>query len=60
MIIFFALLISVNAYLYQEGVDETLVPEFGVITGTDRNVIQVGSCTGLNGQFIPIYLHLSL
>ncbi|PVH68500.1 hypothetical protein DL98DRAFT_398525, partial [Cadophora sp. DSE1049] len=35
-------------------VDETLVPEFGVITGTDPNVLQVGSCTGFNGQFVPI------
>jgi hypothetical protein len=54
MIIFFAFLISVNAYPYQGEVDETLVPEFGVITGTDPNVLQKGSCTGFNGQLVPI------
>jgi hypothetical protein len=50
----FALLISANAYPYQGEVDETLVPEFGVIRGTDPDVLQVGSCTGFNGQFVPI------
>lgn len=32
-----------------------LVPEFGVVPGTDRDVIQTGSCSGFNGKGrIPI------
>jgi hypothetical protein len=50
----FALLISVNAYLYYREVDETLVPEFGVVRGTDPDVLQIGSCSGFNRQFVPI------
>jgi hypothetical protein len=50
----FALLISMNAYPCYGEVDETLVPEFGVVRETDRDALQIGSCTGFNGQFIPI------
>ena len=50
----FALLISVNAYTYLGEVDETLIPEFGIVRGTDPDVLQIGSCTGFNGQFVPI------
>jgi hypothetical protein len=50
----FALLISANASPYQGEVDETLVPEFGVIRGTDPNVLQIGSCTGFSGELVPI------
>jgi hypothetical protein len=50
----FALLISVNAYPYYREVDEMLVPEFGVVSDTDRDALQIGSCTGFNGQFVPI------
>lgn len=50
----FAFLISANAYPYQGEVDETLVPEFGVIRGTDPNVLQIGSCTGFSGELVPI------
>ncbi|KAG9233589.1 hypothetical protein BJ875DRAFT_378318 [Amylocarpus encephaloides] len=53
-IVFFALLISVSAYPYHGQADETLVPEFGVITGTDPDVLQRGSCSGFNGQLVPI------
>ncbi len=35
----FALLISVNAYLHYGEVNETLVPEFGVVRGTDPDVL---------------------
>jgi hypothetical protein len=35
----FALLVSVNAYTHYGEVDETLVPEFGVIRGTDPDVL---------------------
>jgi len=35
----FALLIFVNAYLYYREVNKTLVPEFGVIRGTDPDVL---------------------
>jgi len=32
-----------------------LVPEFGVVAGTDANVLQQGSCSGFNGEKrIPI------
>lgn len=54
LIIVFALLVSINTYPYYRGVDKTLVPEFGVVIGTDRDILQIGSCSRFNGQFIPI------
>ncbi len=54
LVVAFALLISVNAYPYYGEVNETLVPEFGVIRGSDPNVLQIGSYSGFNGQFVPI------
>jgi hypothetical protein len=54
LIAIFALLTSVEAYAYSGEVDETLVPEFGVVRGTSPDVLQKGSCTGFNGKFVPI------
>jgi len=54
LIAVFALLISVNAYPYYREVNETLVPEFRVVKGSDPDVLQIGSCSGFNGQFILI------
>jgi hypothetical protein len=35
----FAFLISVNAYAHYGEVNKTLVPEFGVVRGTDPDVL---------------------
>ena len=50
----FALLISMNAYSAHGQVDEALVPEFGIIRGTNLDVLQTGSCSGFNGKLVPI------
>jgi hypothetical protein len=39
LIVVFALLISINAYPYYKEVDETLVPEFGVVRGFNPDVL---------------------
>jgi hypothetical protein len=39
LIIVFALLIFINAYLYYKEVNKTLVLEFGVVKGFDPNVL---------------------
>lgn len=54
LIVIFALLVSVKAYPCHGQVDETLVPEFGVVRGTDPDVLQKDNCTGFNGQLVPI------
>jgi hypothetical protein len=44
----------VNAYAHHGEVDKTLVSEFGVVRGTDPNVLQIGSCNRFNGQLVLI------
>jgi hypothetical protein len=39
LIVIFALLSSINAYLHYGEVNETLVLEFRVVKGTDPNVL---------------------
>jgi hypothetical protein len=39
LVVVFALLISMNAYLYYREVNETLVLEFGVVRGSDPDVL---------------------
>jgi len=39
----------VNAYIHYREVNETLVLEFGVIRGTDLDVLQIGNCSRFNG-----------
>ncbi|KAL1878123.1 hypothetical protein VTK73DRAFT_8003 [Phialemonium thermophilum] len=34
---------------------DALIPAFGVVTGAERDVLQIGSCSGFNGQTrVPI------
>jgi hypothetical protein len=54
LVVAFALLISINAYLYYGEVNKILVPEFGVVRGSDPNILQIGSYSGFNRQFVPI------
>jgi hypothetical protein len=54
LVVAFALLISVNAYLYYREVNKTLVLEFGVVRGSNPDVLQIGSCSRFNGQFVLI------
>lgn len=57
---FLATMATVHAipspHLQHRAVDiSDLVPEFGVVAGTDADVLQLGSCSGFNGQkTIPI------
>jgi hypothetical protein len=43
-----------NTYIHYREVNETLVPEFGVIRGTNPDILQIGSYSGFNRQLIPI------
>jgi len=54
LVVVFALLISINTYAHHGDVDETLVLEFGVVSGTDPDVLQIGSYSRFNRQLVLI------
>jgi hypothetical protein len=54
LVVAFALLISINAYLYYKEVNKTLVLEFRVVRGSNPDVLQIGSCNRFNRQFVLI------